>query len=214
MKNSMIIKKMCFIAMFATIASVLYVFPKFKLDAMFPGFLEINFSMLPIFIAAFMIGPREALYVVAIRFVINILLEGTTTHYVGEITDVILGACTALGAGLPYKYLNCKNKSIISIGCGIVTWTIAGAVTNWLYCVPQYLDLFFGGNKQAFVGACKIIPGINESNYMSRYIFLACVPFNLLISISVSIVTFIVHKRLEAFYRNVVFSKKKEEEDD
>ena len=56
-----VIKRMCVDALFASLALILYVFgPKFPLPFIFPGFLDIQFSMLPILIIAFMLGPYDA----------------------------------------------------------------------------------------------------------------------------------------------------------
>ena len=37
---------------------------------------------------------------------------------------------------------------------------------------------------------------MNENNYMGRYLLFATLPFNLLLSITINIITFLVYKRI------------------
>ena len=53
------IKRISFVAIFAAISIILYCYVKFPLP-IFPSFLDINFSMIPILICAFMLGPWDA----------------------------------------------------------------------------------------------------------------------------------------------------------
>ena len=99
------IKRIAFVAIFAAISSLLYCYVKFPLP-IFPSFLDVNFSMIPIIIAAFMLGPIDGVIIVLIRFLMKLILVGTGTQYVGEIADLVLGLVTTLGCGLTYKFYN------------------------------------------------------------------------------------------------------------
>lgn len=197
--KKMTIKKMVLISAFGALSGILY-FLKFPLPALFPGFLEINFSMLPVIICAFLLGPLEGLGVVLIRFVIKLVIISTHTAGVGEIADLILGSTTVLACGFSYKYIKCKHRDIFALLITILTWVVVGILSNWLYSVPAYINLYFGGNTASFIGACSIIPGIDASNYMLMYLLVAVLPFNLLISLVVCLVTYFVNKRLSPVY--------------
>ena len=88
------IKRLTFIAIFSAISGILYVYLKFPLP-FFPSFLDVNFSMIPIIICAFMLGPVDGAVVVLIRTLIKILIAGSTTGYVGEFADVLICLPTA-----------------------------------------------------------------------------------------------------------------------
>lgn len=76
-KNLLIIKRMVMISILTALSLVLYIVgPKFSLP-FFPSFLEINFSMLPIFIGLFMLGPVDALGIVLLRFLIKLPFTST-----------------------------------------------------------------------------------------------------------------------------------------
>lgn len=87
-----------------------------------------------------------------------------------------------------------KNKTrkgaLIALTTSTVIWVITSVLLNRYVLVPFYIELFFKGDVNAFVNICKIIPGINEQNYMQKYLVYAVLPFNLLLSISVNLITF------------------------
>lgn len=199
LKEKFTVKKMSMIAIFAAISSVLY-FLKFPLP-IFPSFLEINFSMLPVIICALVLGPTEGFIVVLIRFLVKLMSSHTAG--VGEIADLIIGGIVAIAIGLSATFIKTENKNkkaIISLLIGILAWVIAGVLSNWLISIPLYIELYFHGNVNILIDLLDVIPGeVNESNYMAKYLFFAVVPFNLIISLSVSIVTFLVYKKLSEF---------------
>ena len=206
------VKKMILTSIFAAMSVLLYLFPKFSLP-IFPSFLEINFSMLPIVICAFSCGPLFGGACVLIRCIVNLIIEGSVSVGVGEIMDLILGFAVVLGSGFMYKYLKVKEpkKSIFSLLVCIGIWILAGVLLNVFYAVPAYLKLYFNGNKDALVSVLsKTIPGVNSSNYMGKYVLYAVIPFNLLLSSVVCLVTFFVNKAIYILYDDNKAPKKGE----
>mgnify|MGYP006983240225 FL=1 len=65
---------------------------------------DLNFSMIPIIICAFMLGPVDATVIVLIRFLIKLITISTHTAGVGEIADLIIGASVAITSGVIYNY--------------------------------------------------------------------------------------------------------------
>lgn len=212
LNNGSIIKRMVFIAAFSAITCVLYYFAKFNLP-FFPSFLDINFSMVPIIIAAFMLGPWDALIIIIIRCLIKLPASGT--GYVGEMADVLIGITAALPAGFIYKKCNFKYKGLVAFLSVIIGWVAMGVISNIFINVPWYSTFYFGQNYYTegvptpLVGMCndafKIIsfnhcPTISKDNFMFYYVFLAVIPFNLFLSVIVVLITALVHKRLKTLY--------------
>lgn len=195
------IKKLVLTALFSAMSVLLYLFPKFSLP-IFPSFLEMNFSMLPLMILGFSCGAMYGGIGVLLRYVSNVIIEGSITAGVGEIMDLMLGACVVMPASLIYRYFKFKEpkKTLVSLAIGLGCWIAAGALLNIFYAIPLYLKLYFGDNVNALVGALHIIPGVNASNYMSRYILFAVIPFNLILGFVVMTVTFLVNKRISILY--------------
>ena len=199
-KKKFKVSDMACIGVFSAFSIVLY-FLKFNLPFIFPSFLEINFSLLPIIIIGYMLGPIEAITVVLIRAFIKV--QFTSTFCVGEFADLLIGIPVALVTSLIYKKNHTKKGALLSLLFGSLTWIVISIFTNCFINVPFFLELYCGGNEEAFVGALSIIPGVNVDNYMSKYIFYAVIPFNTLLSSVVSLVTFLVYKKISILFNKI-----------
>ena len=203
------IKRIVFVAIFAAISSILYYFPKFPLP-IFPTFLEINFSMIPIIIATFMLGPIEGVIAVVVRFVVKAPMSNTA--YVGELADLILGTITVLSGGFMYKYYKGKHKTLLSFILVIISWIIAAVVSNAFITIPFYVTTFWGGEWDKLIAACSDgfnlitfnhAPALTRENIVLWYVLLAVIPFNLILSSTVVGITASVHKRLKYVYDKI-----------
>lgn len=202
------VRRIAIDAAFSAISVVLYCFLKFKLP-IFPSFLEFNLSMLPILIIMFTFGTADSIIASFIRMAGKLLFVGTSTSYIGELADLLIAIIVCLIANVVYKLISKRTKkesirTIVTLSGVVAAWTIGGIITNWLILVPAYIQIFMDGHKEYFVGACDVIPGINNNNYMFMYLTLAVLPFNALISIVLSAITYGVHM---ATY--VVFNEEK-----
>lgn len=196
------------VAIFATISTLLYCYVKFPLP-IFPSFLDINFSMIPILICAFMLGPWDACACVIIRCLLKwILPPGTGTMYVGEVADVLNGLAVVIPAGLIYHKLDNKHKTLIAFSTVMVSWVFMAILSNMFINIPWFTHLYFKGDMTPLVGmsnsAFQLISfgkiEATKDTFMTCYIFLAVIPFNLLLSGIVVLFTMLIHKRLKSLY--------------
>lgn len=93
------------LAMYSALAFVLYNI-KFPLPFMFPSFLDIQISELPALIAGFSMGPISGCLVIIIKCLLKFPLS--STFFVGEATDILLGICFVVPSSLIYN--SRKNK--------------------------------------------------------------------------------------------------------
>lgn len=189
----------------AAFAGILYIFVKMPLP-IFPSFLELNFSMIPIILCGFMVGPLWGSLAVAMRTLVKIIFIGSSTAFVGESIDLVLGLSIVCITALIYKKMLKRNDGFVSsfkcgiiiVPIGIIVWTVMGIISNWLFAVPFYIDFFMGGDKLVFVNAISVvIDGVTVDNYMQKYLLYAVLPFNILLSSIVMGVTYIVYRPLE-----------------
>ena len=224
------IKRLVFDAVFAALTTVFYIFFKIegKFIPIFPSFLDINFSMIPVIICAFMIGPWDAAICVVIRCLLKWLFVGSGTGYVGELADVLIGLAACIPAGLIYHKTNFKHKGLVALASVVVGWVVMGILSNLFINIPWYTALYFKQNyyktgvPDALVGmtsdAIKTITfgkvTITSANYMPTYILFAVIPFNLILSLGVVLITAPVHHRLKVLYDIVKIgpSRKNKEE--
>jgi len=192
-------KKIALTAILSTLATILYMFIKFPLPMLFPSFLDFQVSNLPAIIGGFLLGPVYGSLIVIIRFLIK--LPFSSTQYVGELADLIIGLAVVISSSIIYIKNKTRKGALIALTTSTIIWVITSVLLNRYVLVPFYIELFFKGDVNAFVNICKIIPGINEQNYMQKYLVYAVLPFNLLLSISVNLITFFVYKRLSNFIK-------------
>lgn len=194
MKNYFTISKITQIAILSALAIVLYNFPKFPLP-FFPGMLKVQFSMLPTLIGGFVLGPIGGVIICVIKFLFKLLT--TQSAGVGEIMDLAIGIAVILVSSVIY-YKKQTNKGVIfALIAGVIVWTGLGVLLNGVYAIPAYSNQF---GLDAVLGMLKIIPGVDDSNYIQKYLIYGCLPFNLMLSTIVSVVTFFVYKKVKLLF--------------
>ncbi len=181
------------VGIFSALSVILY-YIRFPLPFLFPGFLQIQFSALPIVIAGFALGPKLGFLVLFIKTLI--CLPFTTTVGVGDLADFIICLAYLLTTSIIYLKNKTKKTAGIALLFGMLAWVIISALANYFILVPFYIEMFMKGDVDLFIATCKIVPYLNSDNYRLMYVLFAAIPFNLLISTIVSFVTFIVYKRV------------------
>ena len=191
------VRKVTQLALLSAVSVVLYNYLKFSLPFIFPFFLEMQFSDLPIILAAFISGPWGAVVVAGMRFVFKILLVGTGTMYVGETQDLILALTFAFVAYLVYRRRHTKKGAAIALAAGAAASLVMSVFTNWLAVVPLYVELLFKGNWQILIDMVSVLyAGITRETFFLYYLPLAVVPFNVIRLAVCCLATFYVYKPL------------------
>ena len=157
-----------------------------------------NFSNLPILLGGFLLGPVEGLMIIIIRTIVVLPFSGT--FFVGEMADLIISSSIMLVSSIIYIRNKTRKGAILALILSIITWIVVGCLANYFILVPAYVTLFFGGNVDAFLPLLSIIPNVNENNYVIRYVLLGALPFNLILSLVVCIITYFVYKRLSKLF--------------
>ena len=192
------------IAIFSALSTVLY-FLKFPLPP-FPSFLKIQFSNLPAVIGGFILGPWYGVLIVLIRTLIT--LPFTSSMGVGELADLLIGGSVVFFSSFVYRLDKTKKGGMFSLGVSIVTWLIMAIITNVYINVPFYMEAF-KMTDEAFVSILNQVPWahlfgeITVDTYMKVYILSCVIPFNLLLSLVVSIVTLIVYKKISNIFHKL-----------
>ena len=105
-KNYLNINMIAKIAVMGALAGALMFF-EFPLPFL-PPFYKIDFSEVAVLISGFALGPLAAVLVEFIKIVVHLLIKGTTTLFVGELANFLIGCSFVVPAALIYKYH--KNK--------------------------------------------------------------------------------------------------------
>lgn len=188
-----------FIAMSAAISGVLM---SFEIPLFFaPSFYQLDLSEVPVLITSFYLGPVAGVITELLKIVIKILLKGTSTAFVGDFANFIVGCSFVLPASVLYHIHKSKKMAIVGTATGTAIMTIFGSLFNAVYLIPTFSTLF-NLPLDAIVGMGNAInPHIDS---VATLVLLAVVPFNLVKGIVVSTITFLLYKRLERVLARII----------
>ena len=189
-------RKLTMIGMFSAIAAILMIF-EFPMPFA-PSFYKLDFSEIPVLITAFAFGPVAGVMVEFCKIVLNLLMDSTTTAFVGELANFMVGCSFILPASI--IYLHKKNRKSAVIGCviGTICLTIFGTSFNAIYLVPKFAELY-GMPLEAIIGmGTAINPAITD---LTTLVMFAVAPLNIIKGVSVSVITMLIYKKLSRFMK-------------
>ena len=85
------------VGMLAAISTILMLF-EFPLPFIAPGFYELDFSEVPIMIGAFALGPVAGVLTELVKILLNLVINGTNTAFVGEFANFVMGCAFVVPA--------------------------------------------------------------------------------------------------------------------
>ncbi len=184
-------RKVAMIGMFSAIAAVLMIF---EIPVPFaPSFYKIDLSELPILVAAFAFGPVAGVLVEFVKILLNLLMDSTTTAFVGELANFAVGCSFILPASIVYLFKKSKKQALLACAVGTLAMTIFGTAFNAVYLLPKFAQLF-GMPLDAIIEMGSVInPAITN---VSSFVVMAVAPLNLLKGGIVSVLTLLIYKKL------------------
>lgn len=133
--------KLTVTAMLSAVAFVL-MFIEFPIPALIPAFVKLDISDLPELLAAFSLGP---VYGVAVAFLKNVLfsvLHGTSSAYVGELFNFLMGAVFAFTAGFIYRRNKTRKGALLGAVVGALLMAVLSVPLNYFVVYPAYVVCF------------------------------------------------------------------------
>ena len=177
------VRKIVFIAIFGALATVVM---SFKFPALFvaPGFYKLEFSEIICLIGGYMLGAPAAIAIEAIKVLLNLLIDGTTTAYVGEFANFLMGCALVVPATLVFRHSRTIKSAIVGAVVGVVSLAVVSCLLNAYVLIPMYARLFIKGDMPesdkvaAIVGAgTAIFPQVKD---LSGFVLTCVLLFNLL----------------------------------
>ena len=184
------------IGMLAAIAVILMLF---EIPLPFaPSFYEIDFSEVPVMVGCFAMGPFAGALIEFVKILLNFVITGTDTAGVGEIANFIIGCSLCVPAGLIYRRNRTRKNALIGMVVGTVTMTVIGCIINAFVLLPTYA-VAFGMPIDALVSMGTAVNS-NITNLFT-FVMFAVAPFNLLKGILVSVIVFLIYKKISPVFR-------------
>ena len=158
-----------------------------------PGFYKMDLSELPVLICTFYLGPVAGVIAELLKVAIKLLLKGTSTAFVGDFANFAVGCSFVLPASVIYHARPSRDSALTGLVIGTLIMTVFGSAFNAIYLLPKFAQLF-GMPLDVIVGmGTKVNSAITS---VSTLVLFAVVPFNLLKGIVVSLLTFLLYKRI------------------
>ena len=185
-------RRTCIIAICAALAAVLHMLD-FPLPFIAPEFYKLDFSEVPVMLCGFYLGPSAAVLCEAVKILLKLLLKGTSTAFVGDFANFVVGCSLVLPATAIYHIKRRKQSAIWGLVCGTAVLTVFGSAFNAIYLLPKFSQLFGLPLDNIIAMGSAINPGIES---VSTFVLLAVAPLNLIKGICVSVLTLLLYKRV------------------
>ena len=185
-------RRVSIIGICAAIATVLHLLD-FPLLFLAPEFYKLDFSELPVLLCGFYLGPSATVACEGIKILLKLLLKGTSTAFVGDFANFVVGCSLVLPATIFYHMHKSKHSALIGLIIGSICITVFGSAFNAIYLLPKFADLY-GIPLDAIIGMGADIH--SQINSVASFVFFCVAPLNLLKATMVSVLTMLLYKRV------------------
>lgn len=186
-------------AQIGMLAAVSVVFMLFEIPLPFaPSFYEIDFSEVPVLIGCFSMGPAAGAAIEFLKILLNFAINGSVTAGVGEVANFLIGCALVVPAAVIYKKKRTRSGAMIGLVTGTVFMTTVGCFLNAFILLPAYAKAF-GMPIDTLVEMGAAVNGKVDS--LVTFVLFAVAPFNLLKGILVSVIVFLIYKKIRPVFR-------------
>lgn len=187
-------KNLKYIVKIGILSAVAAVLMLFELPLWFaPPFYKLDFSEIPILIGSFALGPIAGVIMELLKNLLNLIMDGTTTAFVGEFANFVTGCAFILPAALIYKYRKSLKSALFGLALGTLSLVLVGAVMNYYILVPTFSELYHLPLENIVAMGTAANASISD---LKTLIIFAVMPFNLIKSVACSAVTLLLYKRV------------------
>lgn len=153
---------------------------------------------MPIILCGFMYGPVAGILTAVVKIILNFVLNGTDTMGVGEAANLIGSICYLLPAVLVYKKIKSKKGAVIGLIIGTLFTSVVIVLMNTFILFPLYAKLY-GMSMEAIISMGSMVnPLVHD---MFSLMLFSMFPFNLVKFGLVSVIIFLVYKKLSGVIR-------------
>ena len=139
--------------------------------------LKIDLSDIPALMGAFAFGPMAGIVVELIKNLLILIVKGTSTYFVGELANFIVGVSLVAPAAWVYHRNKSRKNALLGMALGTLSIEIIGIIANVYLLLPA-----FGMNM--------------VKDELIQYVTIGLLPFNGIKSILVCGITYVLYKRV------------------
>lgn len=195
-KKVLTTKNLTMIAMLSAITAVLMIF---EIQLPFsPSFVKFDFSDLPVMLGGFLIGPFAGGIIAFMKILLHFLLNGTTSFFVGDLSNLLLTLSFVLPASFIYQQKKTKKTAIQGLLVSIICTSLLAIIFNLFLIFPLYLKVL----NLKMVDLINMIHVVNPlvKDVFTMIVF-SLLPFNLFKYSIVSMITMLSYKKLSILFK-------------
>lgn len=185
-------RRVSIIGICAAIATVLHVLD-FPIPFIAPEFYKLDFSELPVLLCGFFLGPSATVACEGIKILLKLLLKSTSTAFVGDFANFVVGCSFVLPATIIYHTHKSKRSALIGLIVGSLCMTVFGSAFNAIYLLPKFAELYGMPLDTIIAMGSKINGNIHN---VTTFVLICVAPLNLIKSAIVSVLTMLLYKRV------------------
>ncbi|MBQ6855948.1 MAG: ECF transporter S component [Lachnospiraceae bacterium] len=190
-------KNLVLMGMLGALAGVLMMF-EFPLVFLAPSFYALDFSEVPVLVGTFAMGPAAGVVIEFIKIAIKLLMKPTTTGFIGEYANFVIGCALIVPAGMIYHTKKTKKSAIKGMAVGTLVMAISGIAINALVMLPFYSNIM--PLETIIEAGAAINPAVSN---VWTFALICVGPFNLLKGVVVSVVTLLIYKRISNLIHSI-----------
>ena len=176
------------VGVLGAIAALLFLIPGIPIV---PPIYKLDFSTVPVLLGGFSLGYVPGLLILLIKDLVG--LTNSSSMGVGELADFLASAAMMLTAVAIYRRHHSRRGALIGLIAGTAVMTAAAALINYYIVIPFYVAAMNMPAKAIVSMIGKVIPAVDS---LPKLIAFATTPFNLLKGVVLSVITFLLYKRL------------------
>ena len=186
-------KQVTTVGICAAIAAVLHMLD-FPLIFLAPEFYKLDVSELPVLLCGFYLGPSAAVACEGIKILLKLLLKGTSTAFVGDFANFVVGCSFVLPAILIYHLRKTRRSALLGLLIGTLSMSIFGSAFNAVYLLPKFAELY--GLPLDTIISMGTAVNANVTD-ISTFVLICVAPLNVVKGACVSVLTLLLYKRVE-----------------
>ena len=184
--------KLTVTAMLSTVAFLL-MFIEFPIPALIPAFVKLDISDLPELLAAFSLGPIYGVIVTLLKNVLFSVLHGTSSAYVGELFNFIMGSVFSFTAGFIYQKKKSRKNALIGALVGALLMAVLSVPLNYFVVYPAYV-VCYHLPLEAIIGMYQAI--LPSADSLMKCLVIFNLPFTLVKGLLDAVLCMVIYKPL------------------
>lgn len=185
-------RRVSIIGICAALSAVLHILD-FPLVFIAPEFYKLDFSELPALLCGFYLGPSASVACEGVKILLKLLFKGTSTAFVGDFANFVVGCTFVLPATIWYHAHKSKYGAVLGLILGTLVMTFLGTAFNAVYLLPKFAEIYGISLESIIAIGAKINANIRN---VATFVIFCVAPLNLIKGSVVSVLTMLLYKRV------------------